>query len=256
MPIVMNERQYIEDILKNGGFGENYSFTCCLLARYYHSLGCSNKEIREKIRDIINERLPTTYEGKVNRWIDRAMSTAGKYTLYDADEIRVSREECERIKAIHSDKFSDEKLQRLAFTLLCFAKFNFAKGVKRGWVNTVQRVVFKSADILKLSTTYQCLYYHELYKVGYVGFGRRPDNDNIRVVKFGGKDAEIVVTDINAAGLFWEQYCGKKFTECKRCKKMIPVTNGRNMYCGECAVEIDRQNKLEIMRQKRQKVDL
>lgn len=62
-------------------------------------------------------------------------------------------------------------------------------------------------------------------------------------------DTEIVVDDINESGMVYEEiFMEKKYTRCQKCGKMVAITNGRNMYCNQCAVEVDREKARERMR--------
>lgn len=250
MYYIMNEKKYAEKILKSGEYGKsnNRLTTTTSLAKYYKTLGYKKTEIRDILRGVISERVKDAREDTVNFWINKALEISWKYPLYEIDSIVITKTEIDRIKQIHSVCFKDERIQKLAFTLLCLAKFAKERGIKDYWVNTGLKDIFSIAHIKGQTTERQCLLLNELYNDGYIELNPRIKSQSIRVLGVFDGEIEIEVFDINEAGLVFEQYCGKRFIRCDDCGKLVAVTNGRNTFCSECAEERNREKSRERMR--------
>ncbi|MDE7360532.1 MAG: hypothetical protein K2N38_01215 [Oscillospiraceae bacterium] len=250
MTFVMNEKKYAETIIRGGDIDKNKNrlYTANVMARYYRHIGYDDREIKVAVERLIREKIPDAPDSSVDFWVRKSVETSKKRPLCVVDGIVVTKPEMERIKAIHSDKYDDSRVQKLAFTLLCLAKFGAAGGIKDHWVNTKYKHVFSIANIKGLTVEKQCLYIHDLYKTGYIDIIRKIESHGIKVLGVEDGEPEVEVKDINEAGMVFEEYSGKKFVRCEKCGKMVPVTNGRNLYCSKCAAEIDREKARERMR--------
>lgn len=248
MTFVMNERKYAEKILNGKGYGENLLYTTNVLAKYYKSLGYEKREIKNILEKIVRERNPDARDGNIDFWIKKSLEISDKHLLYEIDSIVITKPEIEKIKAIHSERFKDYRIQKLAFTLLCLAKFGNARGIKDYWVNINLKDIFKISSIKGQTIEKQCLFINELYKSSYIDLNSKIESQSIKVLGVIEGDAEVVVEDINESGMIYEEYCGKRFARCQVCGKMIAITNGRNLYCRQCAVEIDREKARERMK--------
>lgn len=252
MNYVMNEKKFAEEILNGAGYGSNLSYTTTIMAKYFKSQGQSNKQIRKTLNELMDERIPhDTYfrwwEVK-SRWIDKALSIAGKYPLYDFDEIVITKPEMDLVSSMHSDKFKDYRIRRLAFTLLCFAKFEAARGKKDGWINIDNKDIFAAADLKGLTNAKQCFLIHELYKAGYIDIStviRIHGHEGLRIKYIQSGETELTVDNINEVGKIFRQYNGEKIIRCERCGKLVCATGRRMKYCPSCASEINKEKSRE-----------
>ena len=251
--LVMNERMYAENIINGEGFDENGLYTATVLAKYYKFKGYENAEIRDALRKIMRKSIPVMFEKYGEKWIKKALVTANSHPLYVIDNITITRSEVDRINLIHSSKFKDYRLRRLAFTLLCLAKYYAEKGVKDGWVNMPQKYIFSIASLKGMAISRQNLMLHELYQDGYIDFSNKVEDDSIKIAGIMDGESEVVVDNINEAGLIFEEYNGKRFIRCQRCGCRVPVTNGRAKLCKPCGVVDNREKVRERTRRKRQK---
>lgn len=257
----MNEKKFAEELLNGNGYGINSSYTTIIMAKYFKSQGQSNKDIRTALEKLIDERLPheSPYGRRVwadtkKRWIDRAVSIAGKFPLYDFDKIVITKPEMEFVKSIHSEKFKDYRIRRFAFALLCFAKFEAARGKKDGWVNIGAKDIFAAADLKGMTSTKQNYLIHELYKAGYVDISsviRTHGNVGIRVMYIKDGKNELAIDNINEVGKIFRQYNGEKVVRCARCGKLVCATGRRMKYCTNCAAIINREKSKERMKKNR-----
>lgn len=263
MNFIMNEKKFAEDLLNGSGYGSGSSHTTAIMAKYYKSLGQSNKKIRSSLNDLIDERLPhdpvygrRIWEDTKKRWIDRAVSIAGKYPLYEFDKITITKPEMEFVNSIHSDNFRDYRIRRFAFALLCFAKFEAARGKNNGWVNVDFKDIFAAADLKGMTNSKQCLLIHELVKMGYVYVSPVIMSNGLRVLYMKDGETEMTIDNMNEVGKVFRQYNGEKMIKCARCGKMVLATGRRMIYCPNCAAEVNREKTRERKKQLKQKVDL
>ena len=252
MNIVMNERKYAEGIL-NGDIadgGRNKLYTIDVVAKYYRAVGYNDREIKVVVEKWIREKFPGVSEKYITSWIKRSLDASKKFPLYEIDEIIITKPEMEYINSLHSDKVRDRTLRKLAFTVLCFAKFESMRGVKDSWINIERKHIFSAANIKNITRKKQCFMIYTLYSLGYIDLNPKIENHNIKVLGLKYGDSEITVSNINECGYIFEEYNGKKFVHCERCGAMVPVTNGRTKYCSVCAVEVDREKARERMRKR------
>lgn len=248
---VMNEKKFAEELLSGDGYGSNSSYTTTIMAKYFKSQGQSNKKIRESLNKLIGERIPNSppvgtiyWNVEIKRWIDRAVSIAGKYPLYEFDKITITKPEMEVVNSIRSEKFRDYRIRRLAFALLCFAKFEEARGKKDGWVNFDTRDIFAAADLKGMTNSKQNLLIHELYKAGYIDIShviRTHGNIGIRVMYIKDGETELSINNVNEVGKIFRQYNGEKVIRCERCGKLVCATGRRMKYCPNCASVINKE---------------
>lgn len=250
MNIVMDEEEYAKMLLEGNAavaFKER-SYATAVIAKYYRALGYDDKGVKNSVGLFVEKQFPDASGKSAEFLINRAAATAKKYPLFKISEIMVTDKEVDTIRSLHSEKFKSEKLQRLAFTLLCFSKFEAAKGRKDGWVNTDRKRIFLAADLKNVKTEKQLLYIHELCKAGYLDVSLKIGSGGMKVLGYADGENVIVVDDINEAGYVFEEYEGRRFIRCDVCGKRVPVTNGRNKYCHDCAANVDREKARERMR--------
>lgn len=262
MTYVMNEKKFAEELLNGSGYGANSSYTTIIMAKFFKSQGQSNKGIRTALEKLIDERLPyespygrRMWEDTKKRWIDRAVSIAGKFPLYDFDTIAITKPEMEFVNSIHSEKFKDYRIRRFAFALLCFAKFEAARGKKDGWVNIDVKDIFAAADLKGMTSTKQNYLIHELYKAGCVDIGsviRTHGNMGIRVMYIKDGENELSIDNINEVGKIFRQFNGEKVIRCAKCGKLVCATGRRMKYCPNCAALIDKEKNIVRKRKARE----
>lgn len=239
--IVLNERAYAEDALKNLSLGSKPIETLGRIARYYYSMGYKKKEIGGMLEDFMLKCDPTINIVKWQGTIDKQVSSADKYELIDISGIKITQSEMDKIQHIEG-----KLLQRLMFTMLCLAKYgNEISPNNNNWVNRKDKEIFSLANIT-ITTKRQSLLINDLWRMQYIGYSRVVDNININV-KIINNDSPTVlcINDFRNLGNQYMRYCGEKYIECECCGKVVKGNHGRQKYCAECAAEIDRQKSLE-----------
>ena len=218
--IILNEKEYAEECLKNKTVGKKPFFTLSILAKYYyHCLGYRKKKIIELLTDFMTKYYPQ-YNGDRANWdntIDKIAANAGKYELFEIDGVWITTAEFEVISNIHN-----KVLERLAFTMLCLAKLNNIKNSKnQGWVSLEAKEIFKLARI-SCGTTERYKKLGTLNQLGLLEFPKKNDNLSCRVT-FMSEDSDkvLLVSDFRELGYEYLKYCGDSFIRCCDCGILI-----------------------------------
>lgn len=239
--IVLNEKACAEYALENLTLGSKPIETLGRVARYYYSEGYKKREIGSLLEDFMLKCDPTINIVKWQATIDHQVSTADKYELIDIPGIAVTKSEMEKIKQVDG-----KLLQRLMFTMLCLAKYGNAINPNNNcWVNKKDKEIFSLANIM-VTTKRQSLMINDLWTLGYIGYSRVVDNININVKIINDESpVELFISDFRNLGNQYMRYCGERYIECQCCGKIVKEGHGRQKFCQECAVEVDRQKAIE-----------
>lgn len=251
--IIMNEKKYAEDIINGGELKNGFDYTLVVIGKYYKYNGLNSSQIKNKLEEFVSKYKPDISDRQRDKMISKHINNLEKYSsqLAEVLEIVITKPEIEKINSIKPHKYKAHNIKKLAFTLLCLAKFRVAKG-KQPIVYMDYGKIFKHADIHTSKTT-RGLYLRELIDNGLIERATtRVDGTALRILFIEDGKKAVSVTDLNQAGKFYDQYCGVRFTTCERCDKMIKKTNNRMKYCPDCAAVINRQKTLERMRAARE----
>ena len=239
--IVLNEKACAEYALENLILGSKPTETLGRVARYYYSIGYKKKEIGSLLEDFMLKCDPTINIVKWQATIDKQVNSADKYELIDISGVEITQSEIDKIQQIEG-----KLLQRLMFTMLCLAKYgNAINPNNNNWVNRKDKEIFSLANIT-LTTKRQSLLINALWTMQYIGYSRVVDNININVKIVDNESPTVLyISDFRNLGNQYMRYCGDKYIECECCGKVVKEKHGKQLYCTECATEIDRQKSLE-----------
>ena len=150
------------------------------------------------------------------------------------------------------ESLPNDRQKKFMFTLFAIARYMNSEG----WINKKDSKglseVFKLANVT-LSSDKKNELLHELYSNGYIHFGKKVNNLNIKI-DLGDTDDDIAykVTQFENIG---NQYIGnfkKGYKQCANsgCGRKIRITKtGRpKLYCEKCAKEIDKNKAKERMK--------
>lgn len=236
---ILNEKDYIRGVLaskkKPDDLSMNYFIT--LIAKYYFD---KNEKSDTLINIVKNKLLDFDIENyQEYKWYNRIKKNCEE--LYDTDK-KTDFKELEYIPIYKSEidmisTLPNDRQKKFMFTLFAVARYNDCDG----WINKKDirglSEIFKLANVtLTLDKKDKML--HDLYINGYITFGKKVDNLNIKV-ELSSDDEEIAykVTDFVNIG---NQYIGnfkKGYKQCKCCGKKIKNTGNRKSYCDKCADE-------------------
>lgn len=247
---ILNEKEYIREILASGNKPDNISngYLITLIAKYYFDRG---KDPNILIDTVKAKMLEFNIEGyQEYRYANKIKKTC--IDLYDSESKNLFREleyvpiYEKELKVVES--LSNDRQKKFMFTLFAIARYMDSEG----WINKKDSKglseVFKLANVT-LSSDKKNELLHELYSNGYIHFGKKVNNLNIRIDL--GDTNDNVIYKITLFENIGNQYIGnfkKGYKQCKQCGKKIKNTIHNRIYCPSCSKEIDRLKAKERMK--------
>lgn len=232
--IILDEKKYAEECLRTGFVDKKPYKTLRILAKYYyHCLGYRKKRITACLTQFMNDYYPT-YHQKKDLWdetIKKIANRAGNYPLFQNDGVYITQKELDVIY-----KLDNDILEKLAFTLLCIAKLNYARNPDtNGWVNTDEKDIFEMAGV-NCSSGARSDYICDLRLAGIVEFSQKNTNLSLRVtfMDCGGVGTNFI-SDFRALGNEYLRLNGGNYVRCNSCGLLIRGNkNGTRKYCDKC----------------------
>lgn len=250
MSIVLREHEWAENMIRTKSLGKKPSETLNRVARYYIDKGYDKKSVRNFLDAFLIQCDPTSSLPKWSSALDYAMNRALKYKAVDIDSINITKPEMDKIDALEG-----RQVKRLAFTLLCLAKYwKTISPQSDYWVNNKDNEIMAMANV-NTSIKRQGAMYWKLHESGMIQFSKKVDNTNVRVCFV--EDGEIVmrVTDFRNLGYQYLKYHGEPYFECGNCgltTKINEPNKGRKQkYCRDCAVAINTQQRVNSVMRRR-----
>lgn len=207
-----------------------------IIAKYYFNDCLNSDELSDKVKKILLEfdldnYQEYKYHNKITSVCDGLFDGSIKSSFRIQEYIPIYENELNFIHSLQNDK-----QKKLMFTLFAIARYMNCDG----WINkkTSKDIseVFKLAN-LSLTPDKRNQLLHDLYTDGYISFGKRVNNLNIKVNLDDSGDVLYKVKDFTNIG---NQYIGnfkKGYKQCKQCGKVIRNTGNKKMYCEKCANE-------------------
>lgn len=253
MNLVLNEVAWTKETMERYELGDKPALTLERVAKYYNSMGWKKDEIRKGLEEYLLRCDPYASVVLWDKTISNAVNNGMKRPFVMIDCILITKPEIERIKAIEGIQ-----TQRLAFTLLCVAKYMMiVHPASDGWVNVPEKDIVKMANI---NTSYkrQNLLYKKLLDEGLLQASKKITNLNVRVLYMEDGETAISVTDFRNLGNQYMMYNGGPFFVCKNCGLTERVPKGANVgnmkYCHDCAAKVYmRQSVNSVMRHRQAK---
>lgn len=209
--------------------------TVFILARYYRTEKNKKRKIIEKELEHFLESKCVTYQEKKSYWhgvIEKAIDRAMKKKLQIVDGVRITKTEINTISSI-----GNKSLEKLAFTLLCLAKYRDILNKKNNsWVNYDFKEIFSLARI-SCPASERPLYINKLYNLGLLSFSKKVDNTSVRVNYIcDASDFALFVSDFRELGYEYLKFLGENYIRCADCRILIKGNkNGTKRYCSKCA---------------------
>lgn len=251
MTIVLNEHEWVEDMIESHSLGIKPFETLSRVARYYIDKGYSKRDTRKTLDTFLVQCEPSASLPKWDRTLDRAVERATKRPAINIDGIKITKAEMQQI-----DSLKGKQMRRLAFTLLCLAKYWDAVNHQGSfWVNSKDSDIMRMANI-KTSIKRQSEMYFKLKEERMIQFSKKVDNTNVRVCFVAPGNTAMVVTDFRNLGYQYLKYHGEPYFECQNCGITIKMNSNSQKYCAQCYEEEHlRQRVNSIMRRKNRVVD-
>ena len=250
MSIVLNEYEWAERMINNHDLGKRPVETLNRVAKYYLATGYSKREARRMLDTFLIQCDPSASLPSWSDMLDKIAKNVDKYPIIRVDGIDVTGKEMEAI-----EKLDGKQLRRLAFTLLCVAKYWDAVSERNDhWANTSDREIMQMANI-STSIKRQSALFAELKNADMVRFSKKIDNLNVKVVFMEEGEVALHIHDFRNLGYQYLKYYGAPYFECENCgltvKIQEPSRGRRQKYCPSCAIEVKtRQNVNAVMRRR------
>jgi hypothetical protein len=235
--IIINEKEYIEDILAEKIPVDNIYYILILLNKYYNQQGYKKKEIYDKLVDFL-----ILHDEEEFNWmnaLDRIIEKRNKQ-LIEIEYIPITKKELDVIKNI-----KNKRLERLLFTMLCICKYsNYINIKNNNWVNQNFKEIFKMANI-KVTTENQCHLIYNLKELGLLKLSNKIDNLNLQVqIVDNDINSEVVlkITDYRNLGFQYLAYIEDGYIKCEICGCVVKKTGNKMKYCQECAYKKNIEN--------------
>lgn len=255
MTVVLKEDEWAHDMIQSNDLGKKPSETLRRVARYYLDSGYSPIDTRKRLDSFLIRCEPTFSLPKWSDALDYAVSKAIKYKSIDIDSIDITNSEMDRIDALDG-----KQIKRLAFTLLCLAKY-WKVVIPDGdyWVNNKDSEIMALANI-NTSIKRQGLMYWTLRENGMVRFSKKVDNTNVRVCFVEDGEVVLQITDFRNLGYQYLMYHGEPYFECASCGLTTKYNNrsrtGGQKYCNDCAVKISLRQRVEATMRHRNRTQI
>ena len=253
MTIVLNEHEWAKEMIRSRSLGKKPFETMCRVAKYYLDNQYPKREVRKMLDTFLLKCEPTASLPKWSDLLDYALERALKYKAIVIDFVPVTDLELARI-----DSINGKQAQRLAFALLCLAKYwDLVSPNGDHWVNSKDAEIMRMANI-NTSVKRQSALYYQLREAGLIQFSKKVDNTNVRVCFISPGETVIRVSDYRNLGYQYLKYRGEPYFECQNCgittKLDHPVKGGHQRYCRECAASIALRQRVNSVMRKRAKV--
>ena len=238
--LVMDEKSWAEHMLNGYWLGNKPSETLWRVGRYFYSMGMTQDEIVERLREFIRRCDPTIKVAQWDEMIRSIAAKAHKYPLVTVRGVSISESEIEAIGALDG-----WMIKRVMFAILCLAKYhNEINPDNNNWANQDQKTIFALANV-QVTVRRQALIINDLWQRGYIGYGKRVDNVNIRVnIVDDTSPTEIFVTDMRDLGNQYMAHFGKKFIFCHVCGRMTKQRSNGQKFCPACSNEMKKNRKI------------
>lgn len=250
MSIVLNEYEWAEQMIKNHELGKKPIETISRVAKYYYANQYSKQEVRKLLDTFLMQCDPSASLVHWSDTLDRVTKGVDRFPLIRLEEISVTKNELSKIELLKG-----KQIRRLAFTLLCIAKYwNAVSDANNHWVNSSDKEIMQMANI-NTSIKRQSMMFGELRDAGFIRFSKKIDNLNVQVLFIEDGEVAIHIQDLRNIGYQYLKYYGEPYFDCANCgltvKIQEPTRGRRQKYCPSCAVELHTRQKIESVMRRR-----
>lgn len=247
--MILNEKEYVDRILLNKNMEPSKTYIFLnIYARYlYHEQMLPKKEILNELNSFMENNYPRYNPLDWYASLEKYANKADKYPLCECEGVWITENELKTIEEIH-----DKVLERLAFTLLCLAKFrNFRNPDNNNWVTYSTSEIYSLACI-NTNAFEKEIKLNKLRELGLIAYAKKVDNLNIQVLYIdnNGKN-ELFISDFRKLGYEWKLYQGENYIRCADCGILTKRKNNNQRYCKDCSDKIRSKRQKNIMRERR-----
>lgn len=256
MSIVLNEYEYAENALAKRELGPRPVETLSRVAKYFYANGYAKPDIRNKLDLFLAQCDPNVSILSWSATLDKLTKTVDKYPLIRLQEVPISKGELKTIEGLRSSQ-----AKRLAFTLLCIAKYrDLASQNNHHWVTTGDKDIMNMANI-NTSVKRQSGLYNQLFQEGLIKFSKKVDNLSVQVLFTDDTETEMSIHNFRNLGYQYMKYYGGDYYDCENCGLTVktPVNKhaGRKRkYCPECAEALAIKGRVDSVMRYRERLTI
>lgn len=168
------------------------------------------------------------------RWsitLDKYVKDAGKYKLCEIEYVPITEDELDYIKDIENIR-----LERIMFTLLCFAKLYNLKNIKNNnWVNIRSGHIVSLARVTA-AVRQQGSFYNKLKQLGLIDLSTYVGKFNMKVNFIDNEGTPVLmVSDFRELGYEYMSWKNGGYFRCKQCGILSKQNKfGNRVYCKDC----------------------
>lgn len=259
MSYTLDETKLAMKSIESPSLGKSPYDTLRRIARYYIDDGQPRDSVRKSVEEYV---LKCDKDASLVKWdktISAAIQYASKHEAVNISSIPITTSELDAIDSLTTGSQS----QRLAFTLLCLAKYwNKRNGVESFWVNSKDSDIMQMANI-KTSIRRQSKLYHDLREHGMISFSHKIDCNHVRVDFADTNSAvKLEIKDMRSLGNQYLMYTGQPYFVCAECgivekqQQRIHESGRKHKYCVECAAKVAASQKLAYARKMRKSAEM
>lgn len=242
----MNENDYAREALESHMLGDNPTATLGMIARMYRSEGYDKRAIRRALEEHLLRADPDIILPFWSKSLERVVNDSDKRKPVEIDRIAITENELARIKMINGIQ-----AQRVAFTLLCLAKYwDVRFDTNTHVVHTPHADVFALANIAT-SLERRCKIIRDLKESGLLSYRKYFTDLRVTVNYIEEGHIAMYITDLRNLGYQYMALSGGNYMECESCGKTIPRKTNNQKFCKECAEREHLLRSAEYMRKRR-----
>ena len=231
--IILNETKFAQNILNQNFIYDNIKTYINVLVRYFvQKEELSKKDTYLKIDNFLKTHYKKYNYSKWQDYINKQIDLGNKYPLLEIDNVPITKNELQKIQDINNIK-----LEKLAFTILCLAKFsNLRNDKNNNWVNTSITDIFRMAHI-NVKSDDKFLLINDLLDKDLIYYNKKTDNTNM-CVKFidNQSDTILQISDFRELGYEYLLYTGESYFRCNECGILSKQNKiGNKRYCNHCS---------------------
>ena len=255
---IFNEKEYIESIIEARQVDlSNPTNTIRKLARYnFYVNGYTKSKNYNAIVGYMSKNFKDFSEMTYQKAIDGCIRDVDKTPFKNIECVQITKNELDKISSL-----DDIKKQKLAFVLLCTAKYRDQYNPDNCHKTDISATdLYKMARVV-LPREQRNIYLHFLVRDGLIEAHNNSKTKNKKLL-FISEDSndevilklkEIDFKELAYVYMSWKNN-GDGFTKCQRCGKTIKQSKTRpRKYCEECAEIVERENSKERVRRFREK---
>lgn len=254
MNLIMNEYELAEKLLSDRDLGADPIGSLSCVSRYYRANKYSSEEIRGMLDVFLLQCYPDASLVKWSDTLDHIVKKSAKRPIVAIDYIPITHSELDKINSLEGIQ-----LRRLAFTVLCVAKYwDRVNGDNGHWVNNSDRELMVMANI-STSLRRQSHMLCELRDAGLIRSSKKIDVTNVQVLFCDDDGAPAVeIRDLRNIGYQYMKMYYPGYYVCEHCgitSKQPEGHRGRpRKYCVSCAQEVRTQQNVNAVMRHRERI--